>query len=467
MVNKIVILILIHFCFLGFSQEENRVDIDESSNYIINKESLKDFYDKLESDESTTILHIGDSHIQANAFTGRLRNLFQSEYGKSSRGIVFPLRLTKTNGHRDVQFTSNIRWDYFNITNPKKGKECGLAGATIQTTKPKFYIQLKNIDSLEVNSIKIIGKGLEKLKFGIPNKPIPQPKITYNSTTYRVKKGDYLGKIARKFKTSVSNLKRWNNLRSDRIDINQKLKINKGGTAYKPQKIDLANFDLIQASLTSDEEIILDFTTNPKNLYIISDENTSKSFTRIDGFFLENYNKGVVYHSIGINGAKYIDYNKSDLFFEQLDNINPDLIILSMGTNESFYNTITPNNFKENVSSFLDKIKEHTSCENILLTTPPTSFRKRRYQNKKLKKLSDVLIDVAGEKNYALWNLFELTGEENGVKEWYRKGLMAKDRIHYSALGYQIQANKLFEILKPTTKEIETKKIVENETSNN
>lgn len=48
-------------------------------------------------------------------------------------------------------------------------------------------------------------------------------------TTHTVKSGETLGSIARKYRTTVSNIKRWNNLRSDIIRVGQKLRI--GGSA--------------------------------------------------------------------------------------------------------------------------------------------------------------------------------------------------------------------------------------------
>ena len=42
---------------------------------------------------------------------------------------------------------------------------------------------------------------------------------------YKVKSGDNLGKIARKYHTTVGQLKRWNNLKSDRINVGQRLKV--------------------------------------------------------------------------------------------------------------------------------------------------------------------------------------------------------------------------------------------------
>ena len=48
---------------------------------------------------------------------------------------------------------------------------------------------------------------------------------TSNRITYRVKSGDYLGKIARKYHVSVAQLKKWNGLRSDNLRIGQVLYI--------------------------------------------------------------------------------------------------------------------------------------------------------------------------------------------------------------------------------------------------
>ncbi|UMB59683.1 LysM peptidoglycan-binding domain-containing protein [Lutibacter sp. A80] len=56
-------------------------------------------------------------------------------------------------------------------------------------------------------------------------KPLPQYVEENSRTTYRVKSGDYLGKISEKFGVSVSNIKRWNNMRSTRLKIGQRLTI--------------------------------------------------------------------------------------------------------------------------------------------------------------------------------------------------------------------------------------------------
>ncbi|EDP96855.1 LysM peptidoglycan-binding domain-containing protein [Kordia algicida OT-1] len=66
-------------------------------------------------------------------------------------------------------------------------------------------------------------------------KPLPQLFQMDKRTRYRVKSGDYLGKIARRFGVRVSDLKRWNGLRSNRLRIGQRLTIypKKPGFAVK------------------------------------------------------------------------------------------------------------------------------------------------------------------------------------------------------------------------------------------
>lgn len=56
-------------------------------------------------------------------------------------------------------------------------------------------------------------------------KPLPRYVEMNNRIVYRVKSGDYLGKIADKYGVSVSSIKRWNNLRSNKLSIGQRLSI--------------------------------------------------------------------------------------------------------------------------------------------------------------------------------------------------------------------------------------------------
>ncbi|MBO7653272.1 MAG: LysM peptidoglycan-binding domain-containing protein [Bacteroidales bacterium] len=93
-----------------------------------------------------------------------------------------------------------------------------------------------------------ITQAISDSKYGVPS---GQPAGT-NATIYTVKSGDVLGSIAKRYGVTVANIKSWNGLYSDRLQIGQKLKIytkgapktstptttNSGSTT--PQKLDPA-----------------------------------------------------------------------------------------------------------------------------------------------------------------------------------------------------------------------------------
>ncbi|NND63421.1 MAG: LysM peptidoglycan-binding domain-containing protein [Flavobacteriaceae bacterium] len=62
-------------------------------------------------------------------------------------------------------------------------------------------------------------------EFNNREKPLPQFQEQSDKIRYRVRSGDYLGKIANRYGVSVSQIKRWNGLRSTKLRIGQRLTI--------------------------------------------------------------------------------------------------------------------------------------------------------------------------------------------------------------------------------------------------
>jgi membrane-bound lytic murein transglycosylase D len=56
-------------------------------------------------------------------------------------------------------------------------------------------------------------------------KPLPQIVQSENEIRYKVKSGDFLGKIAERYGVGVSQIKNWNGLRSNNLRIGQRLTI--------------------------------------------------------------------------------------------------------------------------------------------------------------------------------------------------------------------------------------------------
>lgn len=62
-----------------------------------------------------------------------------------------------------------------------------------------------------------------KAEFDKREKPLPELTKLSSSIRYKVKNGDYLGKIANKFGVKVSQIRRWNNMKTDRIKVGKRL----------------------------------------------------------------------------------------------------------------------------------------------------------------------------------------------------------------------------------------------------
>lgn len=85
---------------------------------------------------------------------------------------------------------------------------------------------VRNFQARHCDSVPKPQPMVKKEKAKVPqNIKLPKPKQESRYTTYIVKSGDTLGKIAKMHHVTVADLKKWNNLKSDFIRENQKLKI--------------------------------------------------------------------------------------------------------------------------------------------------------------------------------------------------------------------------------------------------
>lgn len=125
-------------------------DLDLNTNGIFNETSLRPFFEKLKDlDQSDTgklaVVHIGDSHIQADFFSGRVRQNLQKRFGNAGRGFVFPYKLANTSGSIDVKIDQKGNWSSCNIMKDHKGCRLGLAGYSVRgDTGCSFTIDLRS-----------------------------------------------------------------------------------------------------------------------------------------------------------------------------------------------------------------------------------------------------------------------------------------------------------------------------------
>lgn len=358
--------------------------------------ALKSFYKKLhrlknDSVQKVSIVHIGDSHIQADYFSGKVRQNLQSEFGNAGRGLIFPYKLAKTNGQESFKSSSNVEWESKRCVFPDLPLPTGISGITIKSTvaNAELKIMLSNENGLHYGTNKITlfhEKGPNTFDF-----------LVYDNDNH------------------IQGF------------INSNIK----GDYSFTSKIDLDTF---------------------LNQFIIKAyrKDSFQTYAQIYGLLLENKSRGILYNTIGVNGAEFRHYNLSNKFIEQLPALKPDLVIISLGTNDAFRKGFNPTLFASNIDLLVKSIQKNNPKANILLTTPSDSYRKKgksKADNPDIKLARNIMVDYCLKNNIAYWDLYEIMGGVGSIKKWKAKGLVQPDLLHFTKSGYELQAKLLYNAL--------------------
>lgn len=359
---------------------------------ILNSAVLSSFFEKLSNikkqKKQVNILHIGDSHIQADFLTNTVRQLFQKDFGNAGRGLVFPGRMARTNEPMNIRSATTSVWESKRIVFTDNPLPVGIGAATLQTQQDNasFSLRLRNNPSLNYS--------FSELTVFFEKDSTSYNLIVKDSTHRHVA---YVGAFA---------------------DDHEK------------------NFTKIHLPFPVN---YLEFETQRSAFY-------QKHFTLL-GISSTNHQPGVVYHSIGGNGAKFKHYLSAKYFFEQTPELNPDLIIVSLGTNEAVDHPFIEKNFPDDVSTFMKELTRRNPGIPILLTTPIDFYKKKTKRNPGVEIVREVLLKEAAAKNLAVLDCYEVAGGKHSADKWRKFGLMQKDGIHSTKLGYDLQGVLIYRAL--------------------
>lgn len=369
--------------------------------------SLNPFFVLLDSlragkDTVVSVVHLGDSHIQAGYYSGRTMRLLQQQFGNAGRGWIAPFKLSKTNEPDDYFINSAVKeWVAGRAIQRDPKCPIGIGGIGLQTVSPAVNMDIiiapNNGAGYSFNEA-IIYRGDRSM-------PLLPAGNLKDSITYITGKDDILAGL----RTDTFRISRL----TDTLQLHSSRR--KPGTD-----------SLLPAS---------DFTN------------------RYYGFSLSNGNPGVIYHSIGVNGSMFVNYTCEN-YVRQLSLLSPSLLIISLGTNETFGRRFSSEEFAGQIDDFLALVKKYMPNTAILLTTPPECY-KRTWVNKKrtyvrnvnTEKAAKAMREVARKNNIACWDLFAATGGKNSYKKWYSSHLMGRDRVHFTKEGYALQGSLLYNAL--------------------
>lgn len=411
---------------------------------IQNAQVLQPFTEKLSLDRISNILFIGDSHIQADWLTSYLRQKFQSRYGNAGRGLVFPYQLGNTNGADDFSSASNSAWETFRLVHEQDVfPQLGASGFVIGNKEKSFIeIQFKNpedtFDSVVIyNDAAMSGK-----PFTIYSETEPLSRFVQKKTeklSHTAVSGETFHEIVSKYNTTTTRLRQLNGDRILQPVAGNTYKVERNYPVYNAEFENKIQ-QLKQYTFTGSETEV-DFSS-PQQVFLMQTDVPKGNL--FYGFrFLKNVKKGIVFNTVGVNGATYGDFLKYPLQVQQLVTLAPDVLIIALGTNEIFSNKITKEEFQANVSTLISKFRAADPRLPVLLIGPPDNQPKEA----RIPEIISWLQESAEKNNAAFFDLYQAAGGKGYFKKALMKKEAASDGVHYLRPGYENQAELIWKAI--------------------
>ena len=332
------------------------------------------------------IVQIGGSHVQADMWTSRVRENFNRTFNQSesSRGMIFPYKAVKTNGSFQFEIAYNKVWEGYRNVKLTQPDNMGLMGWTATAR-----------DSCQFMDITMKGDTISSFFFD-------KLRIFHEVNIYS-------------FSFTVT------------ID----------DSIYHPQYVDSCKCS----------EVIPVAKSKRFVLTVYKSDSLQREFT-LHGIQTLLNEPGITYHSVGVNGASLKSYLNCNLLEEQLAMLKPDLIIFSIGINDSFDKEFTREKFEDNYCGLIERIRRTCPGVAFMFVSNTDSYKRVKrnyYKNLKGNEVKHSMYSLGKEYNAGVWDLFSIMGGLGSMSKWKRSGLAQRDMIHLTKNGYYILGDLMFE----------------------
>jgi LysM repeat protein len=265
------------------------------------------------------------------------------------------------------------------------------------------------------------------------------PPISQDWLLYSVKKGDSLFGIAQQFGKTVAELKAWNELKEALIFTGQQLLIKQD----PPNAADSQKVNFQKDSDWTSRAIL----ANPiSNFSLKANQEKAGSNAQLFGVLLENTQQsGVLYNMLGVNGATFYHFNHAEHFFAQLSDLAPDLILVTLGTNEAIQSKFYPDQVRKEIQDLLANAKKYAPQAAVLLTINPEVLIRKSRPSPYTIEVRKMIMEEAQKAGAAWWDLYEIMGGSESVRDWRKADLAYLDFIHFTKKGYILQAELLYQ----------------------
>ena len=210
----------------------------------------------------------------------------------------------------------------------------------------------------------------------------------------------------------------------------------------------LVDSSVLVSSVKTDDYFEFELNSHVDSLKITiqKERNASGSFT-LFGMTTEAAPNGIMYHSIGVNGAHVPAFLRCQLFEKQLHELKPDLVILGLGINDAYGKHFSQSRFEKNYGELIAKIRRAAPETAIIFTTNNDSYLYRRYVNKNGLKVQQSMFKMAQKYQTGVWDMFTVMGGLNSIVLWEKNGLARHDKIHFTREGYLTLGDLFFNAL--------------------
>jgi LysM repeat protein/lysophospholipase L1-like esterase len=327
------------------------------------------------------VLHIGDSHVQADIHTNWARNRLQNIFGSGGRGLVFPYSAAGTHAGLDY-FTRHWGiWKGARNVNPVPALPLGVTGVSIYTTDVRSGFSLR-----------------------------------FN--------GYYQSHDSRRVR-----------ILCDCSDSTFAVAVRYNHRTNPEQAIRLR----CPAGITT-PDATLEFTADEPVWYLQVDmvrETDTQNQFQCFGVSLEAPEEaGVLYHSVGINGAGFRDLLKQERMANQVKLLNPDVVFLDLGGNEFYSAGLNVVQYEERLRNVIRELRRSAPGATVIVGCSQDIHRYHHYPVRDAKPAADLAMRIAFEEGCVFYPYYLVAGGEYSMAKWFAARLAKYDRVHLSYEGY-------------------------------
>lgn len=326
-----------------------------------------------------TIVHIGDSHLQADMGTAVTRNRLGSTFGHlRGRGLIIPFKLAGTNQPVDYQVTSTTPMGQARLLKTPWGTKMGFSGIGIEPQRRNFDLTITTAESFDALTIYYTGDTLEILSALVEGLPVPY----YASGVY---KGMHL-MFPDNFTSITLNLKAPAGTAIHGVNCSA----GDTGLAYHVIGNNGATFGTYTGIGTVGEDVA------------------------------EMFEPDMIILSLGCNEAfnnmTSADFRKSiDTLVKEIQDTNPEVPLL----------LVTPQECHRKVTSRRRRRRSTTSFA----------------VNNDVKRMREIILSYAADNNIPVYDWYEVSGGAGSSHKWIADRNINTDHIHLTRSGYQLQGN--------------------------